>query len=280
VLEGKYPVRPILPGIPGVEGVGVVEELGPEVKAFSAGCPVLLPHRFGTWREAGNVAVADLVPVPLDIPLEQAAMVRVNPATALLMLREFVSLRPGEWVVQNAANSAVGRCVIAMARHFGWRTINVVRRPEVAEELRALGGDVVLVDSEQLKEEALRATNGESIRLALNAVGGESAVRLGSILAPGGVVVTYGAMGRQPLRIRNGLLIFQDIAWRGFWVTRWYEQVTAEQRQSLFTELFELIRRGVIRTPVEATYPLAQISAALEHAARPMRGGKVLLRCT
>jgi NADPH:quinone reductase-like Zn-dependent oxidoreductase len=97
-------------------------------------------------------------------------------------------------------------------------------------------------------------------------------------LAPGGVVVTYGAMGRQPLRIPNGMLIFQDIAWRGFWVTRWFEQASEVERAAIFAELFELTRAGVIRTPIEAIYPLKDIKQALEHAAKPMRSGKILLR--
>ncbi len=280
VLEGKYPVRPELPGVPGVEGVGVVEALGEGVTWPPVGTTVLLPHRFGTWREAGNAKAAELVVVPEGVPLEQAAMLRINPATAWLMLREFVTLKPGEWVVQNAANSAVGRGVIRIARHLGWRTINVVRRAELAGELREEGADVVLVESETVGKEIVVAAGRAPIRLALNCVGGDSATRLAGTLAPGGVIVTYGAMARQPLKIPNGMLIFQDLAWRGFWVTRWLEGATPAQREALFAELFELARLGVIATPVEAEYPLEQITAALTHAQQGKRSGKVLLRCS
>jgi trans-2-enoyl-CoA reductase len=280
VLEGKYPIRPTLPGTPGVEGVGVVEEIGTGVAGLATGAIVLLPHSVGTWREACNVRAADLVAVPEAVPLEQAAMLRINPATALLMLREFVRLQPGEWIIQNAANSAVGRCVIRLARHFGWRTANVVRRAELADELKSEGADVVLVDGEQLGADVKTATGGGTIRLALNAVGGDSAVRLGGALAPGGVVVTYGAMARQPLRIPNGLLIFQDIAWRGFWVSRWYRNAGASTAARVLAELCDLAASGVIATPVEAVYPLDEITAAIEHAQRSHRSGKILLRCS
>lgn len=279
VIEGKYPVRPALPGVPGVEGVGKVEALGAGVEGLAMGDTVLLPHRFGAWREAGIAQARDLVVVPHGVPLEQTAMLRINPATALLMLREFVALRPGEWFVQNAGNSAVGRCVIHIARHFGWRTANVVRRPELVDELRAEGADIVLVENENLTREMGAATGGEPIRLALNAVGGDSATRLAGALAPGGVIVTYGAMARQPLKIPNGLLIFQDIGWRGFWVSRWYERADSEVKARLFDELFAMAAKGVISTPVEAIYPLSEITAALEHAQRGKRAGKVLLRC-
>lgn len=278
VLEGKYPVRPELPGVPGVEGVGIVEARGPGVEVPVPSTPVLLPHRYGTWREAGNIPAADLIPVPADVLMEQAGMLRVNPATALLMLREFVDLPPRGWVVQNAANSAVGRCVIGLARHYGWRSVNLVRRGEVANELKALGADVVLVESDKTKDEIKEAIGGEPLRLALNAVGGDSATRMAGALAPGGIVVTYGAMGRQPLRIPNGLLIFQDLTWRGFWVTKWFEQASDVHRAAVFEELFALARAGVIRTPIEAVYPLSQIKDALAHAAKSMRSGKILLR--
>ncbi len=280
VLEGKYPIRPTLPGVPGVEGVGVVESLGPDTGGVAIGATVLLPHRFGAWREAGNARVEDLVVIPDGVPLEQAAMLRINPATALLMLREFVTLKPGEWVVQNAGNSAVGRCVIRIARHLGLRTVSVVRRVELIEELKREGGDVVLVDGETLTKQIANATGGEPIRLALNSVGGDSATRLAGALAAEGVIVTYGAMARQPLRIPNGMLIFQDIAWRGFWVSRWFEKASAESRMALFEELSQLAIAGVIATPVEAVYPLGEIVAALGHAMQGKRSGKVLLRCT
>ncbi len=280
VLEGKYPIRPELPGTPGVEGVGVVEACGAGVAGFVRGDAVLLPHRFGTWREAGNARAHELVKIGSDVPLEQAAMLRINPATALVMLRDFVALQPGEWLVQNAANSAVGRCVIRLARHFGWRTVNVVRRAELAEELKAVGADVVLVEGEKISAEIKAATGGAPIRLALNSVGGDSAVRLAGSLAEGGTIITFGAMARQPLKVPNGLLIFQDIAWRGFWISRWYQRFGDAAGNALLAELSALAAQKIIATPIEATYPLEQIADAIAHAQRPQRGGKILLRCS
>ncbi len=280
VLEGKYPIRPALPGTPGVEGVGIVEECGAGVTGSAVGDVVLLPHRFGAWREAGNASAGELLKIGADVPLEQAAMLRINPATALVLLRDFVALQPGEWIVQNAANSAVGRCVIRLARHFGWRTVNVVRRPELVDQLRAEGADVVLIEGENISAEIKSATGGAPVRLALNAVGGDSAVRLAGALADGGTIVTFGAMARQPLKVPNGLLIFQDIAWRGFWITRWYQRVGEAAGNALLAELSALAARGIIAIPVEAVYPLDQIADAIAHAQRPQRDGKILLRCS
>ncbi len=270
VIEGKYPTRPALPGVPGVEGLGVVEEVGAEVADVKVGDRVLLPHGYGAWREVGVAEAADLVVVPPDLPIEQAAMLKINPATALRMLRDFVDLQPGDWVAQNAANSGVGRAAIQIAHALGLRTVNLVRRPELIADLQAQGADLVCVEG------AGSPAWPTPIRLALNAVGGESALRLANALAPSGTLVTYGAMARQPLRIPNGLLIFQDLSWRGFWVSRWYRDHPPEAHRAMFAELFDLMRRGVLHTPVERIYPLAEASAALAHAAQSGRAGKIL----
>ena len=276
VIEGKYPTRPALPGVPGMEGVGVVEAVGRAVTAVRAGDRVLLPPRYGTWREAGVVEAGKLRAVPAGIATEQAAMLRINPATALRMLRDFVELKAGGWVLQNAANSAVGRAVIQLARASGWRTVNVVRRAELTGELKDAGADVVLVDGDELPAQIAAATGGAPVHLALNAVGGDCAVRLAKALASGGTIVTYGAMSRQPLRIPNGLLIFQDIRWRGFWISQWYRNASEESIGKMFAELFDLAGRGVVHAPVERIYPLAEVSAALAHAALGRRAGKIL----
>jgi trans-2-enoyl-CoA reductase len=278
VLEGKYPVRPELPGTPGMEGAGVVEEVGAEVRHVRKGDRVILPASAGSWREAVVIADADrtLRVVPPEVSVEQAAMMRVNPATAWCMLHHFVDLSEGDFVIQNAANSAVGRLVIQIAKARQLRTINLVRRPELVEELRALGGDVALLDDDSVKDQLAAATGGAPVRLALNCVGGDSALRVANALASGGTHVTYGAMSRQPLRIPNGLLIFKDLRWRGFWITQWYRDATPAAEAEMFGELFTLAKQGLLHTPVEKIYPLAEAIAAVRHAAQSQRGGKIL----
>ena len=222
-IEGKYPIRPTLPATPGMEGAGVVVELGSAVRNLAVGTQVILPHGLGTWREACAVTAEKLVAVPEGIEPVQAAMLKVNPVTAWRMLHDFVSLRPGDWLIQNAANSAAGRLLIQIARELGYKTVNIVRRAELVDELRAEGGDVVLVDSEDLRDEVAAATERAPIRLALNAVGGENALRVAKTLASDGTMVTYGAMSLQPLCIPNGMFIFKNLRFTGFWVNKWYE---------------------------------------------------------
>jgi trans-2-enoyl-CoA reductase len=278
VIEGKYPVLPELPAVPGVEGAGVIAATGSAVAGFEPGTPVLLSDRAGSWREACRVDAAQVRAVPAEIPIAQAAMLKINPATAWRMLHDFVGLKPGDWVLQNAANSGVGRAVIQSSRAIGVRTVNLVRREELIAELLHIGADAVLLDRDDLQEAIRAATGGAPVSLAFNAVGGESALRLANAVAPGATIITYGAMGRQPLRIPNGLLIFKDLRWRGFWVSQWYQRASQAMRDAMFAELFRLARSGVLHSPIEQEYGIHDAQAAVLHAQRSARSGKVLFR--
>ena len=275
-IEGKYPIRAPLPATPGFEGAGVIEEVGVLVKDRKTGDHVILPHDLGTWREMAVVKAEKLTVVPNEIDLEQAATLKINPITAWRLLHDFVSLQAGDWIIQNAANSAVGRAVIAICRDRGYRTLNVVRREELIEELRADGGDVVLLDNDKLREAAAAATEKEPIRLGINQVGGESALRMAKVVAPEAIIVTIGAMSLKPLTLPNGLLIFKNLHFTGFWVNKWYEQATAADRAATFSHIFDLARRGLLKTKIERTYSLPDFREAIARASQGERAGKIL----
>jgi trans-2-enoyl-CoA reductase len=275
-IEGKYPLRAELPATPGFEGAGVVIDIGANVTNIGPGALVILPHNVGTWRDAVTVKANELVVVPAGIEPVDAAMLKINPMTAWRLLHDYVDLEKGDWLIQNAANSAAGRAVVQIAHDLGYKTVNVVRRAELIDELQAEGGDVVLVDGENLREEVKAATSGAAIRLGLNAVGGESALRLANCLAPESTLVTYGAMSLQPLKIPNGLLIFKDLRFRGIWINKWYDNATPEQRLEAFQRLFEMAKRGLLKTKVEKAYPLMEAKAAVTHAAQGKRSGKII----
>src|SRR5437773_8755203 len=275
-IEGKYPVRPELPATPGFEGAGVVVDAGGNGTTIPAGTLVILPHNLGTWREAVAVKASELVAVPPEIDPVHAAMLKINPMTAWRLLHDYVDLKKGDWLIQNAANSAAGRAVIQIARELGYKTVNVVRRDELIDELRAEGGDAVIVDGENLRHEVKDATSNAPIHLGLNAVGGESALRLANCLAPGSTLVTFGAMSLQPLKIPNGLLIFKDLRFRGIWINKWYDNATMQERMDAFRPLFEMAKRGLLKTKVEKTYPLPEAKAAVTHAAQGKRSGKII----
>jgi mitochondrial enoyl-[acyl-carrier protein] reductase / trans-2-enoyl-CoA reductase len=277
-IEGKYPVRPELPATPGFEGAGVVVDLGSDVKNLAPSTLVILPHNIGTWRKTVAVKAADLVVVPAGIEPVHAAMLKINPMTAWRLLHGYVDLKKGDWLIQNAANSAAGRAVIQIAHELGYKTVNVVRRAELLDELRAEGGDAVMVDGVNLREEVKNVSGGAPIRLGLNAVGGESALRLANCLAPGSTMVTFGAMSLQSLKIPNGLLIFKDLRFRGIWINKWYDNATPAQRVEAFRPLFEMAKRGLLQTKVEKAYPLSEVKTAVTHAAQGKRSGKIIFQ--
>jgi len=275
-IEGKYPGRREVPAVPGFEGAGVVVEVGAEVSTIAKGALVILPHDIGTWREALAVKASELVAVPPEIEPVHAAMLKINPMTALRLLRDYVDLARGDWLIQNAANSAAGRAVIQIAHELGFKTVNVVRRAELIDELRGEGGDVVLVDGENLRDEVKTVTSGAAIRLGLNSVGGDSALRLANCLAFGGTLVSFGAMSLQPLKIPTGLLIFKDLRFRGIWINKWYDAATMQERMEAFKPLFEMATRGLLKTKVEKAYPIDEAKAAVAHASQSKRSGKII----
>src|SRR5436190_13847113 len=275
-IEGKYPGKREVPAVPGFEGSGIVSELGKNVRNLTIGSLVILPHDIGTWREACAVKAKQLVVVPSGVDPVQAAMLKINPLTAWRLLHGYVALKSGDWVIQNAANSAAGRAVIQIAHAFGYKTVNVVRREELIEELRSEGGDVVLLDHDNLRNVVKDATGGAAIRLGWNAVGGESALRLMNCLAPGGTLVSFGAMSLQPLKIPTGLLIFKDLRFRGIWINKWYDNATMQERMEAFKSLFDMARRGLLKTKVEKAYSIDEAQAAVTHAAQSKRSGKII----
>ena len=277
VIAGTYGELPTLPCTIGNEGAGVVMRIGASVSGFTLGQTVLL-LAFGTWAEQIVVPAESLVALLEGLDPLQAAMIGVNPATAWRMIHDFAKLQPGDWIVQNAANSGVGRSVIQLAKALGLRTLNVVRRAELIDELRLSGADVVVTEDTDLRADALTLCGGMLPKLGLNAVGGASALNVANALCAGAPLVTYGAMGRQPLKIPNGLLIFKNISFQGFWLRRWKESAPHAEVRATYEKLSGYLAAGVLHTPVQKVFPLDQVLEAIAEAAQEKRSGKVLLR--
>jgi trans-2-enoyl-CoA reductase len=267
LIEGTYGMKPSLPTVPGIEGCGeVVESSSPD---FLPGDRAIILRRAGSWASHVQAPAEHLFKLPAGIDPIQAAMLKVNPATAWRLLTGFGKPEEGSWVVQNAANSAVGRCVIGLAKQLGIRTINLVRRQELFGELLALGADVVALDEDGTVE----AHRDKAPALAFNCVGGESALRLMNLLAPGGTHITFGAMARRPLTVPNGLLIFKNLTLRGLWITKWIEGAPREE----IGEVYGRLAASGLDMPVDRLVPLADYAQAIEALAAPGRNGKVLL---
>jgi NADPH:quinone reductase-like Zn-dependent oxidoreductase len=271
LAQGIYGVRPALPTVIGNEGVGRVLGVGVGVQNVKAGDRVLAPLSSFTWRERMVISAKGLFALPADADPQQLSMLAINPPTAALLLSEYVNLKPGEWVVQNAANSAVGRWVIAFAKARGLKTVNIVRRKELVPELQAIGGDVVVVNSPDVSQEIKAAVGKAELRLALDGVGGPATGVLASTLSSNGTLMIYAAMSEAPMSISPLDVIFKPITMRGFWLGH---PESAAKGASTLKQAAEMIASGRVHIPVAATYPLSSIKAAVAHA---LRGGKILL---
>ena len=275
-IEGTYGTRPILPETPGTEGVGEIIETTDAL--FPIGQRVMFIYYAHSWQEQRICATSQLYRVPAEVDPLQLAMLKVNPATAWLMIHHFTQLGGNFCLVQNAANSAVGQCVIQIARVLGITTINFLRNAKMIPELMRLGADAVFTD-DNAGIDAARAfisERGLQVKLALNAVGGDSALRLLNLLSLRGVHVTYGAMGRRPLTIPNKFLIFQDIQIRGFWLTNWLENTDMAEIHATYDSLAALMQRHALTQKVDSVYPLSDYASALARLSNPARCGKVL----
>ncbi len=275
IIAGRYGFLPQLPSILGIEGVGRVVAAGKAVTHLKEGDRTLVPMLQPAWTERIKTNAPWLRPLPQG-DLNQFAMLGINPATAYVLLTDIVRLSPGDWVIQNGANSATGRALIAVAKSLGIRTVNVVRRPELVAEIKALGGDVVLVDGPDLPKQVSTETGRARIGLALDMVADSSTLNLMNVLADSGVVVVYSAMSGKPLLGSAPLAIFRNLSIRGFWLFTWYKTATPEKLVAMYEHLSDLTVRGVIAAPIAATHGFDQFGQALATAAK--FSGKVILK--
>lgn len=276
ILEGRYPGPAELPARLGIEGVGRVVARGDAVSRLDIGDRVVSLDR-ANWAQRVRIPAARAVRMPQDVDVLQLAQLKANPPSAMLMLRNYVELQPGDWVVQNAANSGVGRHVIRLARAAGIRTANVVRRDGAIAPLKGIGADIVLVDGEGLADRMRAETGGVGAKLALDAVCGEATRRLADCLEDGGTVVTYGFLSGEPCIVTPHQLVLRDIALKGFWMVKEGGRMTPAELHAMYQELAGKFGDGTLDVPVEATYGLEDIATAIELSWRFRRSGKVVL---
>ena len=282
LASGTYTdkIQVTLPAVLGSEGVGRVREAGSAVDPALVGRRVvILPtYEQGTWAERSVVPARAVVAVGETGDPLQLAMLAVNPPTAYFLLNRYVQLKPGDWIAQDMANSAVGQYVIELARNAGVRTLNVVRRPDSVEPLRSLGADIVVVDdgSTNLKDSVAAALGDTKLKLVLDGVGGTTAGDLAHSLEFGGLVVSYSSLTRTPIAVPAADLVYNELGVRGFWLVNWLRRAPRAEIESVYGQLAELAEQGVIAASVDATYPLREYRAAFEYARRPRRSGKVL----
>jgi len=271
LANGVYLLNPKLPSVIGGEGAGIVEAIGPGVTNVKVGDRVTIPFGTFTWSEKVLAPAQGLFVVPHSIDAKTASMLNINPTTAVLLLSEFVALKPKDWIVLNAANSQIARCLIAIAKSRALNVVGIVRRPELVPQIKKLGVDFVGVESPELKKQIQIATGGMPISLGLDAVGGPATATLASVLSPGAHLVSYAWLSGLPIQVPQGDLIIKKLNIHGFWM--YYDEYLPKIRAAL-TEGAKVVASGRLTLPITTTYKPSQIKEAIEHSER---GGKVLL---
>jgi NADPH:quinone reductase-like Zn-dependent oxidoreductase len=274
--RGSYRLKPPLPATPGAECVGRVTAVGAGVKHVKPGDLVINLQR-ENWAQKRKVKGDDAIPLPAGIDLKQAAMVRINPPTAQLMLSDFVDLKGGDWVIQNVANSAVGRLLIVLAHQRGLRTVNVVRRPELAGELKQLGADLVIVDGDDLAARVARETGNANIRLGVEAIGGAATGRIVECVGTDGTVVHYGSMSGEDPKAGRSNFIYRGVRLTGFMLGRFLAKRSPQKIREIYADLGGQVMSGKLFAPVDTVYPIDKIKDALARADRSGRNGKILV---
>jgi NADPH:quinone reductase-like Zn-dependent oxidoreductase len=274
LASGLYALRPKLPSVVGNEGAGKVLAVGGGVQNVKIGDRVVIPYGVFSWAEKVLALAKEAIVLPAEIDPQQAAMLSINPPAAALLLEEFVSLKPGDWIVQNAANSGVGRAVIVFAKHKGLRTINIVRRSELIQELKEIGADIVLLAGPNTAEEANRATGGALARLALDGVSGDATGTLLDIVGWDSKIVCYAAPTREPIKVNPLGLVAKRASIHPFFMH--YPENLPKIPEKIRSAA-ELVATHQLRVPIAAVYSARSFNQAL---ARALSGGKVLLDFT
>jgi NADPH2:quinone reductase len=280
VVRGRYGVLPTLPATPGFEGVGVVEEAGPGlVGKFLKGKRVaVLNQAGGNWAERVVVPALRAIPLPSDLPDEQVASFFVNPASVLAMVRHILKVPRGAWLLQSAAGSTLGKMIIKLGRHDGFKTLNVVRRREAVDELKALGGDAVISSSDgPIHDQVMTLTGGRGVAYALDPVGGETGSEVFKSLGEDGRMIVYGLLSDEPITFDPRAMIAGKRVIGGFWLGHWMQSRSKIKAVALFREIAGLIREGVLATDPGPAFPLDSITDAVREAEVVGRKGKVLL---
>ena len=275
-IEGKYGVIPPLPARLGAECVGRIKKIGSSVIGFNEG-DIVLPLDRENWVQQKITSANNLILLPSDVDPIQLSMLKVNPATAYLMLKKYVNLNEGDWLIQDAANSGVGHCLIRLAKQEGVKTVNVVRREGLDKELKEIGADIVVKDSQNLAEEVKELTNSAKIKLAIDAVGGDQVLRLGDCLDEKGTILNYGLLSGKNIEMSSYQTVFKSLVLTGFWLSPWLQNMSRKEVFELYNFLATLISKKVLHVPIEKTYNLDDIKQAVEHSAGYNRSGKIIL---
>ncbi|WP_164233626.1 zinc-binding dehydrogenase [Microbacterium hydrocarbonoxydans] len=277
-IRGTYGFKPELPAASGTEAVGIVDALGDGVENLVVGQRVATGGTFGAWAEYVVAGASGLIPVPDALSDESAAQLVSMPFSTISLLHS-LEVHEGDWIVQNAANGAVGRMLAQLGAARGIDVLGLVRRSAGVDELRTQGvANVVATDQDDWREQVAALTGGAPIVAGVDSVGGSAAGDVLSLLAENGTLVAFGAMQSPIMEIASGDVIFKQATVKGFWGSKVIQTMDAATRGTLFAELVQRVLDGTLTLPVAGVFDAADATDAVRASAEPGRVGKVLLK--
>lgn len=277
-VRGSYGYKPELPAVGGTEALGIVDAHGEGVSAPAIGQRIVVAGVNGTWSDYFLAPAARLVPLPPEIDDETACQLISMPLSTLMLLED-IDISNGQWMIQNAANGAVGKLVATFARARGIHVVNLVRRDAGIDELAAVGiGNAVSTERPGWEDRVRSVTGGQPIVRGLESVGGAGANQLMSVLADGAALVSFGSMAGKPLEIDSGHLIFRQMTVRGFWGAKRSAMTDRADMARMIGELVKMATVGVLNLSVDAIFDLSDAGVAVGASDRPGRSGKIALR--
>ena len=274
LVEGKYANKPKFPSLMGAECIAKVKKIGNNIRKFKLG-DIVLPLVRDNWVEEKIVTENDIIKLPYNIDVEQACMLKVNPATAYLMLNNYLKIKQGDFVIQNASNSSVGNYIIQLAKLYDIKTINLVRRKEVISTLKDYGADYVFKLNLSQKEENF--IKSSQPRLFIDAVAGKQVNTIASLLSDNSTIINYGLLSGENIQLDPHNTIFKNIILKGFWLSLWLNKMSIEEKNKLYSYLSELIISKVLFTKVEKVFYINDIKEAINCASDFNRHGKILV---
>lgn len=277
-VRGSYGYKPTLPAIGGSEAVGIVDAVGEGVDQSKLGQRVAVAGVHGSWAEYFIAPAQAIIPLNDAIDNETAAQLIGMPISALMLL-DFVNIQPGQWLIQNTANGAVGKTVAMIAQARGLQVINLVRRSDVIAEMQALGiQHVVATDQDDWKAQVKALHADQPLIAGVDSIGGSASGEMLNLLSENSLLVSFGSMTGETMQISSGGLIFKQATVKGFWASVVSKEMPAERKKALFVELLTLAAQKKLILPVEGVFSFDEIQTAALKATQGARQGKVLLK--
>lgn len=279
MLRGEYGLGWPYPLIPGLEGSGQVVEAGPGLMGrFLRGKNVALAaDKQGLWAEYAVIPASRALPLPPDMPLAAGASSFVNPLTAMALVAEV--RRAGQWcAISTAAGGALGGMIRRRARQKGVKIINIVRRQDQVDALRADGARYVLNETDPAFDTDLAAMCKDlRCKMAFDAVGGALTFRMAEALRGQGQILVYGGLSGKAISLHPGTMIFKGLTVRGFWLSKWLAAKSVPQMLLLTREVTKSLQGGFAETRIARVVPLEQGASAPAAYENAMSAGKILL---